>query len=141
MQDFIKSAASQLGIDESTANNATGTVLGFLKDGMGDQFASIAEKLPGADQLIQGAAKSSDAEDAGGGGGLLDSVTKAASSMLGGGAGEGLDLMNQLQKTGLTADQGGSLITMLINFIKEKVGDEFIDQIAEKFPIVKSFVS
>ena len=89
MQDFIKSAASQLGIDESVANNATGTVLGFLKNGMGDQFASVAEKLPGAEQLVSSASKSADADNGGGGGGgggggLLGSVTKAASSMLGG---------------------------------------------------------
>ena len=56
MDDFIKSATSQLGLNESVARTATGTVLGFLKNSLGDDFASVAEKLPGADQLIDSAA-------------------------------------------------------------------------------------
>ena len=35
MDDFIKSAVEQLGIDESVICNATGSVLGFLKQGSG----------------------------------------------------------------------------------------------------------
>ena len=63
---------------------------------MGDDFTSLADKLPGADQLIDLAASAS---DEGGGGGLLGSVTKAASSMLGGGAAEGMELIGSLKST------------------------------------------
>lgn len=137
MDEFIQSAVSQLGIDEGTAKNATGTVLGFVKNSMGDQFAGVAEKLPGADQLIN--ETQSDAEPAeSSGGGILGSLKGAASSMLGGGAGDGMEVMSALQKTGLSADQGGSFITMLINFIKEKAGAGVLEQITSKIPMLKS---
>lgn len=136
MQEFIKSAVSQLGIDESTATNATGTALGFLKNMLGDQFAEVADKLPGADQLIGETAPSHEPGD----GGLLGTIKNAASSILGGGAGESMELIGALQKTGLSADQGSSFITMLINFIKEKVGPDVVNQIMSKLPMLKSMV-
>lgn len=138
MEDFIKSAVEQLGIDESVASNATGSVLGFLKDGLGDDFSQLADKLPGADSLISGAAAAAPSE---GGGGLLGSVTSAASSLLGGSAGEGLELMGSLKNLGLSTDQGGSLITMLVNFIKENVGESVLAMIVEKVPALKPFLS
>ena len=138
MDDFIQSVTSQLGIDESTAKSATGTALGFLKNGLGDQFSAVAEKLPGAEDLIS-SAPASDASDSGGGG-LLGSLKDAASSMLGGGAGEGIELMSALQNAGLSAEQGGSFVTMLIDFIKSKVGDGVMAQITEKIPMLKTLV-
>ncbi|MGI9519110.1 MAG: DUF2780 domain-containing protein [Pirellulaceae bacterium] len=138
MDEFIQSVTSQLGIDESTAKNATGTALGFLKNGLGDQFSAVAEKLPGAEDLISSAAPAESSD--GGGGGLLDSIKGAASSMLGGGAGEGIELMGALQNTGLSTEQGGSFITMLIEFIKGKVGDGVMAQITDKIPMLKTLV-
>ncbi|NOZ39465.1 MAG: DUF2780 domain-containing protein [Planctomycetes bacterium] len=138
MDDFIKSVVEQLGIDESVTRNATGSVLGFLKENMGDDFSQLAEKLPGADALISSAAEAAPAE--GGGGGMLGGLASAASSMLGSSAGEGLELMSLLKNLGLSTDQGGSLVTMLISFIKEKLGDTVIGQIAEKIPALKAFL-
>ena len=136
MNDFIESVTSQLGLDESTAKGATGSVLGFLKSGLGDQFSEIANKLPGAEDLISAAPDPG--ESGGGGGGLLGSITQAASSMLGGKAGEGMDLMGSLGNLGLSTDQGGSLVSMLIDYIKEKVGEQAVAMITEKLPILKS---
>lgn len=138
MQDFIKSAASKLGLDESVTKNATGTALGFIKKSLGDQFSSISARLPGAEQLISEAGQS---EEPSGGGGLMGSLKGAASSMLGGsGAGQGLELMGVLQKTGLSAEQGGSFLTMLIEFIKGEVGEGVVSKITEKLPMLKSLV-
>ena len=136
MNDFLASVTSQLGLDESTAKGATGSVLGFLKSGLGDQFSEIADKIPGAEDLIRAAPDPS--ESSSGGGGLLGSITQAASSMLGGNAGEGMELMGSLSKLGLSTDQGGSLISMLIDYIKDKVGEQAVAMITEKLPILKS---
>lgn len=46
MDDFIKSAVEQLGIDESATRNATGTVLGFLKESLGDKYADSPTNCP-----------------------------------------------------------------------------------------------
>ena len=138
MEDFIQQVVSQLGIGETTAKNATGTALGFLKDQLGDQFAGIADKLPGASGLIESASASVESEASGGG--LLGSLTKAASSMLGGGAGQGMELISALQKTGLSTEQGGSFLTMLIQFVKQNVGSELLEQITSKVPALKAFL-
>lgn len=138
MEDFIKSAVEQLGIDESATRNATGTVLGFLKENLGDQFSVLGDELPGADGLISGAQQAAPADD---GGGLLGTLTSAASSMLGDSAGEGLELIGNLKNLGLSTEQGGSLVTMLINFIKENVGESVIEMVLEKVPALKPFLS
>ena len=136
MNDFIESVTNQLGLDESTAKGATGSVLGFLKSGLGDQFSEIASKLPGADELISQAPEAT--SSSGGGGGLLGSITKVASSMLGGNSGEGMELMGSLSQLGLSTEQGGSFISMLIDYIKDKVGEQAVAMITEKLPILKS---
>ena len=135
MDEFIQSAVSQLGIDESTAKNATGKALGFLKDNLGDQFSEISQKIPGADQLIEQAPAD---DDGGGGGGMIGGLGNVASNLMGGDAGEGMQLLSSLQNTGMSAEKSGSFITMLIDFIKQKVGDAVIGQITSKIPMLKS---
>ncbi len=135
LDDFINAAVNQLGIGESVAKDATGKVLGMIKNGLGDQFSEVASKLPGAEQLMEQSASSDQP-----GGGLLGSVTKAASSMLGGGAGQGMEVMGALQKSGLSVEQGGSFITMFIDFIKQKIGDELVAKIFDKIPALRPFV-
>lgn len=94
--------------------------------------------MPGADGLISGAEQAAPAADDGG---LLGSLTSAASSLLGDSAGEGLELIGSLKNFGLSAEQGGSLVTMLINFIKEHVGESVIELILEKVPALKPFLN
>lgn len=138
MEELIKSVVGELGLDEGVTRNATGSLFGFIKEGMGGDFSQIADKLPGIDDLISGASEASAGGDDGGG--LLGGIAKAASSVLGGSAGEGLELAAILEKLGLSTDQIGSLVTMVINFIKENVGDEVIDLITDRVPALKPFL-
>ncbi len=52
MEELIKNAVAQLGIDETATRNATGSLFGLIKEGIGDDFSQIADKLPGVDDLI-----------------------------------------------------------------------------------------
>jgi len=132
MEDFIKMATSQLGIGESTTRSATGGILGMLKGQLGDGvFSQIAEKLPGADALVSEAAESGGEAAAEGGGMLGGLVGKAASMLGGGGAAEAL---GALSSSGLDASQSGSFLTMFVEFVKDKVGDDLWKQIAGFIP-------
>ena len=118
MDELINSVVGELGLEESVTRNATGSLFGFIKEGLGGDFSQIADKLPGVDDLISGASGAT----AGGGeeaGGILGGIAKAAGSVLGGGVGEGIEMAGVMEKLGLSTDQIGSLVTMVINFIKE----------------------
>ena len=55
MDELIKSVVGELGLDEGVTRDATGSLFGFIKEGMGGDFSQIADKLPGVDDLISGA--------------------------------------------------------------------------------------
>ena len=137
MDELIKNVVGQLGLDEGTTRNATGSLFGFIKEGLGDDFSQIADKLPGLDDLITGAEGAASEGD----GGMLGSIAKAASSVLGGSAGEGLELASILEKLGLSTDQIGKLVTMVIDFVKENLGEEVITMIVDKVPALKPFLA
>lgn len=138
MNEFIQSVSSQLGIEESVSKDATGAALGFLKNGLGDQFSDLAARIPGAESLINESGSTSAGDEAGG---LLGTLSNAASSILGGGSGESIQLLERLKGLGLSSDQIGSFVTMLIDFIKENVGEEMLQQITDKIPALKSLTS
>ena len=92
------------------------------------------------DDLIGGAAEAPAAADEGGGG-LLGGVMEAAGSVLGGSAGGGLEMAGIFEKLGLSTDQIGKLVSTVINFIKEHVGESVIDMIVEKVPMLKPFMA
>lgn len=126
MEEFIKMASQQLGIDEAGTRSATGGILNIVKEQIGEgDFSDMASKLPGLDGLLNAAPA-----DTGGGGGLLG----AAASMLGGKAGAALDITKVLKGAGLDLDKGGPLIAMLVSFLKDKLGDSTVSKILEQVP-------
>lgn len=130
MEDFIKNAASKLGIGESESRSATGGILNLIKGQLGDtDFSAMLGKLPGADALVSEAGDAA-AEDAGSGlGGMLGKAT----SMLGGGGGAA-DIMGLLGKSGLSLDNAGSFVTMFMDYLKDKVGGDLFDKIKGVLP-------
>jgi len=136
MEEFIQSIAKQLGISEDVAKSITAKVMGLIKGKLGDSdFSSLASKIPGADNLAAGNAGITEGS---GGGGLLGSLTKMASSAIGGDAGEGLEIAGMMKSAGLDTEQGTSFLSKMVEFIKEKAGDQIVDQITEKIPALKS---
>jgi len=137
MEEFIQSIAKQLGISEDVAKSITSKILGLVKGKLGDSdFSSLASKIPEADKLAAESAEAS--EDSGGGGGLLGSLTKMASSAIGGEAGEGLEIAGVMKSAGLDTEKGASFLSKLVEFIKDKAGDQVVNQITDKIPALKS---
>lgn len=130
MQDFIESLAAKLGVDKSIAEQATGVVMGFLKDKLDDSvFGQLLEKLPGASNLI-----GKSAEGSSGGGGMMGSLLGAASSVIGGGAGDALELTGKLKDTGLDISKFGDFGATLTDYIKDKAGSDTLEKVLASVP-------
>ena len=136
MQEFIQSAAKQLGIEESVASQATSTVLGFLKEKLTrGEFGELAAQVPGLSDLA-----GADASDEESGGSMLGSMMKAASSALGGDAGDALALTGKLKDSGLDVDKLAPFLGRLIEYVKDNAGEETINAILDKLPQLKSLL-
>ncbi len=138
MQELIQSVMSQMGTSEEGATGAVGGIMGMIKGQVdaGD-FAELASKVPGAEDVI---AKSEAAEETGGGGllGGAGGLLGGAASMVGGAGGGALDLMGILGKAGIDSDKAGPLVGMVLNFLKSKAGEELVGKILGKVPQLAS---
>ena len=127
MDELISKITAAAGIDAEQAQNAVGTVLGFLqKEGSGEAVGELLAKIPGAEGLI------SQAEAAGGesGGGLMG----ALGGLMGGGAGGMMGLVGKLQGMGLDMSQMQSIGKTLIEHGKQVVGEDTMASITSSIP-------
>ena len=126
MQDFLESAAAQLGVGKDQVAGATGSILGLIQDNAdpGD-VQEMLSKVPGAGELIQGAVGGGD-----GGGGLLGAV----GDLLGGGAGKALGAADILSNIDLDPSKLGGLLEMLQKYVQPLLGDDLLKRLLEKVP-------
>ncbi len=137
MDELIEQLTSKLGIDPSVASAATDKAMALVKQHAGDDlFSKISAAIPGATEAAQQGA-SAEASDAGG---MLGKLAGMASSALGGSAGGGLELGAALSSAGLDADKMGGFVAMIIEFLKDKVGDDVMEQVIAKFPMLKTLL-
>ncbi|KAA1259515.1 hypothetical protein LF1_20490 [Rubripirellula obstinata] len=139
MDELIQQLTAKLGIDESVAQAATGKAMAMVKANVGeDLFSKISSAVPGASDVADAGAE--EALPSEGGGGMLGSLAGMASKALGGSAGSGLELGAALGDAGLPTDQMGSFVSTIVEFLKDKVGDEVMDQVLAKFPMLKTLI-
>ncbi len=137
MDELIQQLTTQLGIDPAVAKNATGKAMAMLKQHAGDDlFNKISGAIPGASEAAAGG--HDEAPDIGGG--MLGKLAGMASAALGSSAGSGLELASSLTSAGVGTDQLGGFVQMIVNFLKDKVGKEVVDQILAKFPMLKALL-
>ena len=136
MDELIKQLTDRLGIDSATAKGVTGKAMGMIKENVDDStFSKLSSSLPGLESLI-GSANEGETADAGGG--MLGNLAGMASKMLGGSAGNSLELGTALAAKGLPMEKIGEFVTMLVQFIKENAGEQVLDQVLARFPMLKS---
>ncbi len=139
MDELIQQLVDKLGIDPGTANAATGKAMALVKEHSGeDLFSKISAAIPGAASAAEGAADTTSGATEGGG--LLGSVASMASNLLGGSGGDAVGLASTLGASGLKADQIGGFVSTIVEFLKEKLGEETTDQILAKVPMLKSLL-
>ena len=135
MDEFIQMVTRQLGVSNETGKSATGGILKMIQDQIGgDLFAKVQEQIPGVQGLIGAAEKSQAASGDAGGGGLMGSLTSMAGSMLGGKAKGYADIISALTKSGLSADKIPQYLSLLVDFLKEKLGSDLFAKVVAKLP-------
>lgn len=128
MEELIGRIVSNVGIDEELAKTAVGMILSFLQnEGPGEKVAQLMSALPGAEDLISGAS--------GGSGGLMGAV----GGMMGGGGGV-MALMGQLTGAGLGMGDVQGVATEVVDFAKEKAGEETVTEVIGAIPGLSQFV-
>lgn len=134
MDEFIQMITKQLGLSAENGKAATGSVLNMIKGQLDEAtFAQISSKLPGIQGLL-GAAESEGAAAGGGGGGMFGSLTSMAGSLLGGKAKTIADLTASLSKHGIGIDKIPQYLSMLVEFLKGKLGNDLFAKVAAKLP-------
>ena len=134
MDELIKQLTARIGVDSGTANQAVASVMSLLKKEGGDElFAKIAAAIPGANAAAD---STPDPTTMGGGSVLFGSVM----GMLGGSAGKGVALAAALKTIGIGEDKLPEFASTVVNFVKEKVGPDVVQQVLAKLPMLKQFV-
>ena len=135
MQELITNIASKMGIDEALAEKAVSIVLSLVQSqGQDGPVGELFDKIPGADALAT--AGTSAIENGDGGGGLMGML----GGMLGGGAGDVMAAVAQLKSDGLETGQIKELGGEVLNYAKEKGGDDLVDQITSNIPGLSKFL-
>ena len=134
MDEFIQLVTKQLGVSSETSKSATGGILKMLQDQLGGElFAKVQAQLPGIQGLIGAADKAgTGATDAGGG--LMGSLTSMAGSLLSGKAKGLAEVTAALTKSGLSIEKIPQFMTLLIDFLKDKLGNDLFATLAAKLP-------
>lgn len=140
MDDLIQQLIAKLGIDASVAKTATDKAMAFVKENAGGElFDKIGGAVPGANEAAAaGAAAEGDQEASGG---VLGSLAGMASGLLGGSAGSAVELGSSLSSAGLDVSQIGDFASTIVEYLKEKVGPDVVDQMLEKVPPLKSLLN
>ncbi len=112
--ELVEMLTQNLGIEKNQAEGGAGLLLKLAKDKLGsDDFAKVAEHIPGVDGIIGGAPS----------GGLMGAVGGLASK-LGGGDLAGLaGLAGGFKGLGLDGDMIGKFLPIILSFVQSKGGD------------------
>ncbi len=119
--NLVEMLVDNLGVDDNQAKGGTGLLLGLAKDQLsGGDFGKIADMIPGADDMMSAAPKSS------GLGGMLGGL----GSMLGGKAGnlgQLAALAGGFSKLGLDTDMVQKFVPVVMDYLQKEGGDEVMN--------------
>ena len=115
--------------------------MAIIKEHAGDDlFEKISSAIPGASEAASQGAADAPADLGQEEGGMFGRLASMAADALGGSADSGLQLGAALNSAGLDTDQLGGFISTVIEFLREKLGDDVIEQLIAKFPLLKSLL-
>ena len=121
--DLINQLVSNLGISEEQAKGGAGMLFKLAQDKLsGDEFAQIADKVSGIDDMMSAAPDAA-------GGGLMGTVGGLMSKM---GAGSGdlgalASIASGFEKLDLDSGMIGRFVPMVLDFVRSQGGDSVGD--------------
>jgi hypothetical protein len=122
MDELVQRIAAETGLDEATARQAVGIIVGFLKDhAPAGPVGDLIKAIPGADAAVAAAGDV--------GGGLLGGI----GGMMGG-AGGLMALAGKLSGAGLDMGQMRGAGREIFQYAKDKIGEERLGEIAASVP-------
>ena len=128
MDELLKNLASQTGLDPSTARNALGAVVAFLKQHLpAGSFGQVEQSLPGAGGLVD--SFEANKVEPTGAGGLLASVAGAVGKLVGSGAAGASQLATMLGSAGLSLGQIQSFLPKAIEALRAHLPADLLDKI------------
>lgn len=126
--DLVNLLTQQLGINTQQASGGLGLLMGAAKAKLGGDFGQVANAVPGAEALIEEAAKSQGAGAAAGGG--IGGALGAIGGLLSGAGGGALGSLGNLaslaggfKQLGLGPDMIGKFVPIVLGFVQSKGGD------------------
>jgi len=137
MDELIQSVIKQFGISAEQGKSAVGGVVDLMKHQLDDEtFSQISRKVPGLQAMLdgsknQGTGKEGGEEDSGG---LLGTLASAAGSILGGKAKSVADIAAILNKSGLSLEKLPQFLSLVSEFLKNKLGKELFAVVLSKLP-------
>lgn len=126
MDELITRIVEKTGLDHATAEKAVSIIVNFINSNGPPETKELINNLPGAEHMVQ-------AKGEGGTSGLLGGL----GGLMGGGA---MGAFSDLTAAGLDMGQVQVAVKQFVTFAREKVGDEVVDQIIQKFPGLSQFV-
>jgi hypothetical protein len=132
VQELIDKIVEKVGIDRQLAEQAVGIILGMIKsEGDEDDVGELISKLPGAGDLI-GKASDSGAGPARGLGGLISGALAGGNPVM--------KTLSKLQSEGLDMRQSQSIGLEVLDFAKEKAGEELVKRVTESIPGLSALI-
>ncbi len=125
--DLINMLTSQLGINEEQAAGGAGLLFKMAKEKLGDgDFSKVTGAIPDVSNLLD---KAPDAS----GGGLMGAIGGIASSLGADKLGDLASLAGGFSKLNLDENMIGNFIPIILNFVKDKAGDEVMGLLSKVF--------
>ncbi len=126
--ELIQQLVSQLGIQEGQAKGGAGLLFKQAKERLGsDEFSQLAQKVPGAESLINDAPQS---------GGIMGAVGSLASKFGGKGSelGNMASLAGGFSKLGLDRGMISKFIPIVLSYVQGKGGNEAMQLLQKALP-------
>ena len=117
--DLINQLVSNLGVSEDQAKGGAGMLFKLAQGKLsGDEFAQIANKVPGVNDMVSAAPDAA-------GGGLMGAVGGLMSKMGGGSSDLGAlaSLAGGFDKLGLDSGMVGKFVPVVLDFVRNQGGD------------------
>jgi hypothetical protein len=131
MSDIVQTLATHTGLDPALIEKAVGAILGMLKSHLpAETYSQIEEKVPESANLVDAAPPAESS------GGILETAGKLAGKLLGKNLEGGAQLIEQLNKLGISAGSLTSLVTQLLKFLSAHLPPEAMAQIVKAFPTI-----
>jgi hypothetical protein len=129
MADIVTELAEKCGISTEQVQKGLGVVLGLLKNVLpAESFSKVSGAVPDADRMMAAAAETGEQES----GGLAGAVKSAIGKIFGEGGPEAL--VAKFGELGLSADQIHAFMPKVMEFLKDKLPENVMNQISGLLP-------